>query len=48
MVRHRADGMAGLANLAADSDPEQARRWLEQAAEAGEPLVIRILSSRHE
>jgi len=44
----RAGSMAGLANLAADNDPEQARRWLEQAAEAGRPLVIHILSSRHE
>ena len=42
--RGRAGSMAGLANLAADNDPEQARRWLEQAAEAGRPLVIHILS----
>ena len=44
----RVGSMAGLANLAADNDLEQARRWLDQAAEAGEPLVIHILSSRHE
>jgi TPR repeat protein len=37
---------AGLANLAANSDPEQARQWLEQAAEAGEPFAINIRSPR--
>jgi hypothetical protein len=44
--QRRSLACGGLANLAAKSDPKQARQWLEQAAEAGEPFAINILSSR--